>query len=68
MSIKEVKEDIKELYNHARVANEEMGIIKTDIKWIKEGLNSVNTKVWWILSIIVTSMLSGIVMRIMGYN
>ena len=44
----EQAEDIKQLYKHADVANREMGVVKTDIKWIKKFL-------WWMIGIIITT-------------
>ena len=43
------QKDIDKLYDHARVANEEMGtikttleVVKTDVAWLKKGF-------WWIV-------------------
>ena len=38
----EVQGDITRLYDHARIANEEMSAIKTDVAWIKEALKSLD--------------------------
>lgn len=35
---KEIEQDIDKLYDHAEVANREMGVIKTDIAWIKKAM------------------------------
>ncbi len=43
---------------HASVANEEMGVIKTDIRWIKERLDSFDNKLWVIIGLIVAAALA----------
>ena len=52
--------DIEKLYDHAKVANEEMGKIredvsgiKTDITWLRDGLNKVDIRSWWILGTVI---------------
>lgn len=64
---KDVKEDIGKLYDHAKIANEEMAHIKADmsevkndIKWLKDGLQKVDTRTWLIL----TSVILGILFQI----
>ena len=60
-------EDIEKLYDHAKVANHEMGIIKIDISvirndvnWLKETqakqldiIDKIDTRGWWILGSVV---------------
>ena len=74
MTTKEYQKDIEQLYNHARVANEEMGvikkdivIIKNDIVWIKEAmqetkksLEKFDARTWTILATIVIGFLASI--------
>lgn len=65
MSLKTTTEqnakDIEKLYDHAAIANEEMGVIKNDIKWIKERLDSVDSKLWWII----TTAIAGIIIPLL---
>lgn len=49
----EVKKDIDALYDHAKIANEEMGVIKTDIAWIKPIVKKLDDRTWYILSAII---------------
>lgn len=50
---KEVQDDIKNLYNHAEVANKEMGIIKTDIAVLKEEIRFIVKQNWVIIAAII---------------
>lgn len=52
-----VEKDIKNLYDHAKIANEEMAVIKTDISWIKMILEKVDLRTWFILSGVILSIL-----------
>ena len=63
----DVQKDIDTLYDHAKVANEEMGkvqihlsALETDMKWVKDTVTKVDTRTW----IILTSILIGIVAQI----
>jgi hypothetical protein len=54
MSLQEENaKDIEKLYDHARIANEEMGVIKNDIAWIKEMVEKIDAKFWWIITAII---------------
>lgn len=53
----EINKDIDELYDHAKIANGEMGdikvemgIVKNEIYWIKEKANNIDSKVWWLIT------------------
>ena len=66
------RKDIKELYEHARVANEEMGaikidieVLKTDISWIKSTIGNVDSRVWWILGTVVIGIFAQILIGVM---
>ena len=57
----EFKQDIKELHKHADIANEEMGaikvdvgVLKNDVSWIKETLEKVDSRSWWIMGGVLT--------------
>ena len=70
MSNEELKKDIEKLYDHARIANEEMGFIKTDmgvmrndISWIKEILEKADARTWIILSTIILGTLIQLVLN-----
>ena len=67
MSLKSTSEehskDIDKLYDHARIANEEMGVIKNDVKWIRERLEAVDSKLWWIITTVVVSVLIPLVLK-----
>lgn len=59
------REDIKELYKHSQIANEEMGAIKidiatvkSDINWIKEMVKKVDTRVWAVLGTVVLGVIT----------
>ena len=54
------QEDIEKLYDHAKIANEEMGVIKTEITWIKDSLTKVETRSWYILATIIMGFLATI--------
>ncbi len=48
--------DIEKLYDHAKIANEEMSVvknemttIKNDILWLKGWMQSMDIKVWGVL-------------------
>lgn len=69
----EVKQDIEHLYNHADIANKEMGTIKTDIAVLKsefvemkKSIKSVDSKQWAIIVLIVTAAVAIILSRNMG--
>ena len=57
---KRIIEDVKQLYRHADIANREMGIVQTDIKWMKSKLKNLDAKVWGIL----VSVIIGILVQI----
>lgn len=66
----DVRDDIKALYDHAKVANEEMGkvqvhlsALETDMKWVKDTVTKVDTRTWLILSGIII----GIAVQIVFY-
>lgn len=68
MSTKQQK-DIDKLYDHAKVANEEMSVIKEDIAviktelvWVKTQLNRIDERAWWILSTVILGSLITIAM------
>lgn len=63
--------DIDRLYDHANVANKEMGIIKesigvikrtqgvieNDICWIKRKVDKLDGRIWWILGTVIVGVL-----------
>lgn len=58
--IKQSQDDIEKLYDHAKVANEEMGAVKitleavkTDLMWLKKGF-------WWIVGGSLTAAITSI--------
>lgn len=68
---KETQAQINELKEHARVANEEMGVIKTDIAWLKKSVEDIAKKVdkvdlrsWWILGSVVLAALIQIIISL----
>ena len=70
MSNDELKKDVQRLYDHARVANEEMGAIKqdmgvmrNDITWIKEILEKADARTWAILATIIAGTLIQLVLN-----
>ena len=67
---KDHDEEIEELKNHARVANEEMGLIKqdiailkTDMAWVRDAFKTMDARVWWILGSIIGMGLLQIIIR-----
>ena len=78
MSIKQNTKDIEKLYDHAKIANEEMGVIREDIAeikahvaWIREVYDSwekrwdiVETRTWWILGTIILGFLANIAFQL----
>ena len=70
---KDFREDISKLYDHAKIANEEVGAIKehiavleTNTKWIKEILEKVDMRTWVILGTIIFGVLIQILFKIMS--
>jgi hypothetical protein len=66
----DVRDDIKQLYDHAKVANEEMGkvqihlsALETDMSWVKNTIEKVDARTWIILSGIIV----GIAVQIIFY-
>lgn len=67
---KDVNEDIRRLYDHAKIANEEMGrvqksigIIETDLHWMKDKLEKVDGRSWWILGTVILGIIVQIYMK-----
>ena len=65
------KEDIEKLYDHAKIANEEVGAIKvdiaeikTDLIWVKTQLNRIDERAWWILSTVILGSLISIAVNL----
>ena len=63
-STEENSKDIVQLYEHAKIANHEMGVIKedigviqNDIKWILKSVEKSDARFWWII----TTVIAGIV-------
>ncbi|MEA2036693.1 MAG: hypothetical protein U9O94_04245 [Nanoarchaeota archaeon] len=54
---KQNKADITKLYDHADIANREMGEVKTDIKWLKDRFFALDLKVWGILITVIVDIL-----------
>ena len=55
---------------HLLIANQEMGVVKTDISWLKESrkedrvvLDRVDSRGWWILGTIVLGFLISIYLK-----
>jgi hypothetical protein len=42
--------DITDVWGHIETINREMGEVKTDCSWLKEKLNSIETKLWFLVS------------------
>lgn len=68
---KETQAQINELKTHAQIANEEMGIIKTDVAWLKKSMEDVGKKIdkvdlrsWWILGSVVLAALIQIIISL----
>ena len=60
-------QQIEALFEHARIANEEMGIIRNDVGWIKEKMecfekrfDKLDNRIWWILSTVVVGFLANL--------
>ena len=64
MSIKDIKSDIDKLYDHARIANEEMAVIKTDVGWLKDTVKTHGTLLWSILGGIILNLLVAIAFKL----
>jgi hypothetical protein len=67
----EVHEDIAKLYDHAKIANDEMGVIKidvgmlkNDVAWIKEFLKNLDSRLWFILTVVVIGTLTQIALSV----
>lgn len=65
-----LEQAVDELKDHARVANDEMGKVQThlasletDVKWIKESVDRVDARVWWILGTVVAGTLIQIILK-----
>lgn len=63
-STEENSKDIVQLYEHAKIANQEMGVIKedisviqNDIKWILKSVEKIDAHFWWII----TTVIAGVV-------
>lgn len=70
-AVKASKEDIKKLYDHARVANEEMSVIKidvaamkTDVSWLKDTSKTHGTLLWSILGTLILGFLTAIALKL----
>lgn len=67
MAKTKIQKDIEKLYNHAEVANKEMGLIRNDIEWIKDKFlalekrfDKLDERNWWILATIILGTLVSI--------
>ena len=56
----ETQSDIKQLYKHAEIANQEMSIIKVDIAGIKGDLEWLKKAFWLIASASIGSLITGL--------
>lgn len=59
-----VQDQIDLLERHASVANEEMGVIKNDIVWIKGVLEKLEGRTWVIISGIILNLLVAIAFQL----
>lgn len=58
-----IRKELDGLHEHADIANREMGEIKTDIKWLKETMQSIGNRTWWILGTLIIGILIEIALR-----
>lgn len=42
--------NMADVWGHIETINREMGEVKTDCVWLKEKLNSIETKLWFLVS------------------
>ena len=61
---KETEKNIEKLYDHAEVANREMGAVKTDMEWVKKNLKKLDNRTWWILGTIILGIIVQILLNI----
>lgn len=61
---KEVDDTLKTHEKHLAIANREMGVLKTDVAWIKSKLEKVDTRTWWILGSVVLGIFINILMAV----
>jgi len=61
----ENRRDIERLFDHAEVANREMGVIKNDIGWIKRKLEKVDNRNWWILGTVLVGIGLQVIINLM---
>ena len=47
--IKEIEKDVVKLYDHAKVANEEMSVVKTTLEIVKNDVGWLKKGFWWLL-------------------
>lgn len=69
----EFKEILVKHEERLTIANSEMGsvksalgIVQTDIGWIKQQFETINTRVWWVLGSIVLGILVQILFKVFG--
>lgn len=69
-NIKELTEDVVDLKQcvvalekHAETSNREVGVIQTDIAWVKEAIKEIKAQTWWILTTIVIGFLISIYLK-----
>ena len=55
---------IKDLETHADVANREMGEVKTDVKWLREVMQKLDDRTWWILAALIVGTLIQIMLSL----
>lgn len=54
---KEVDDTLKDHAKHLLIANEEMGVIKTDIAWLKRWADNLDYKLWAIILALLTALI-----------
>jgi len=62
---------LAEIWNHIETTNSELGkvkediaILKTDLKWVKESVDSLDKKQWYIITGIVIVILTEILLKV----
>lgn len=51
---------------HIENLNKEMGVVQTDICWIKKKLDNVDARTWWILGTVVVLGMFNIFLKLNG--
>lgn len=62
--IKLSSEQWEKVEQHISTHNEEMGIVKNDIAWLKEKLGTVDTRLWTLLGMTILGILVSIGIKV----